>query len=82
MTYRVYRRACPLGHTSWNSKNHIVFAQKNRRKKFYGKKDERQEKVCKHCEIGDKKRRSKGMSRPVHLLVEIPEKVDMSSFMC
>ena len=72
-----------LSHTTWNCKYHIVFAPKYRRKVFYGEK---------RIEIGSILRelcRWKGISiieaevcpDHVHMLVEIPPKMSISSFM-
>lgn len=72
-----------LSHTTWNCKYHIVFAPKYRRKVFYGEK---------RIEIGNILRelcRWKGISiieaevcpDYVHMLVEIPPKMSISSFM-
>lgn len=72
-----------LSHTKWNCKYHIVFAPKYRRKIFYGQK---------RYEIGQILRelcRWKGVNlleaeaRPdhIHMLVEIPPKMSVSSFM-
>lgn len=72
-----------LSHTTWNCKYHIVFAPKYRRKVFYGQK---------RIEIGNILRelcRWKGISiieaevcpDHVHMLVEIPPKMSISSFM-
>ena len=72
-----------LSHTTWNCKYHIVFAPKYRRKVFYGEK---------RIEIGNILRelcRWKGISiieaevcpDHVHMLVQIPPKLSISSFM-
>ena len=72
-----------LSHTKWNCKYHIVFAPKYRRKVFYGEK---------RREIGEilrtlcnwKKIRiieAEVCQDHVHMLVEIPPKVAVSSFM-
>lgn len=72
-----------LAHTSWNCKNHIVFASKYRRKIFYGEK---------RAEIGKILRELcnwKGVTiiqaevcpDHIHMLVEIPPKMSVSSFM-
>ena len=57
-----------LSHTKWNCKYHIVFAPKYRRKVFYGEKRREivEAEVC---------------PDHVHMLVEIPPKVAVSSFM-
>ena len=72
-----------LAHTKWNCKYHIVFAPKYRRKVFYGEK---------RLEIGAILRELcnwKGVKiinaevcpDHVHMLVEIPPKMSVSSFM-
>ena len=72
-----------LSHTSWNCKYHIVFAPKYRRKVFYEQK---------RLEIGEILRelcRWKGVTileaevcpDHVHMLVEIPPKMSVSSFL-
>ena len=71
-----------LAHTSWNCKYHIVFAPKFRRKEFFGEK---------RVEIGAILRKLtewKGIKileaeicpDHVHMLVEIPPKIAVSSF--
>jgi putative transposase len=72
-----------LTHTRWNCKYHIVFAPKYRRKVFYGEK--RREigailrTLCnwKNIRIIE----AEVCSDHVHMLVEIPPKVAISSFM-
>ena len=72
-----------LSHTKWNCKYHIVFAPKYRRKVFYGEK---------RREIGEILRTLCGWKGiniieaevcpdHVHMLLEIPPKVSISSFM-
>ena len=72
-----------LSHTKWNCKYHIVFAPKYRRKVFFGQK---------RYEIGQILRelcRWKGVNLleaeacpdHIHILVEIPPKMSVSSFM-
>ena len=72
-----------LSHTKWNCKYHIVFAPKYRRKAFYGSR---------RLEIGAILRelcRWKGVNileaevciDHVHMCVEIPPKMSVSSFM-
>ena len=69
-------------HTAWNCKYHIVFAPKYRRKVFYGEK---------RYEIGNILRELCGWKGitiieaevcpdHVHILVEIPPKMSVSSF--
>ena len=72
-----------LSHTSWNCKYHIVFAPKYRRKVFYGNN---------RLEIGKILRELCGWKGVniitaevcidhVHMFVEIPPKMSVSSFM-
>lgn len=72
-----------LTHTTWNCKYHIVFAPKYRRKEFYSNN---------RLEIGQIMRelcRWKGVNiinaevcpDHIHMLVEIPPKISVSSFM-
>ena len=72
-----------LAHSKWNCKYHIVFAPKYRRKVFYGEK---------RLEIGAILRelcKWKGVNiieaevcpDHVHMLLEIPPKISVSSFM-
>ena len=72
-----------LSHTKWNCKYHVVFAPKYRRKIFYGDK---------RLEIGQILRQLcnwKGVNiinaevcpDHVHMLIEIPPKMSVSSFM-
>ena len=72
-----------LSHTKWNCKYHIVFAPKYRRKTFYGEKK---------LEVGAILRelcKWKGVNiieaevcpDHIHMLVEIPPKMSVSSFM-
>lgn len=72
-----------LAHTTWNCKYHIVFAPKYRRKIFYGEQ---------RAEIGQILRELCGWKAVaiieaevcpdhIHMLVEIPPKMSVSSFM-
>ena len=72
-----------LAHTTWNCKYHIVFAPKYRRKVFYGEK---------RLEIGAILRQLCAWKNVkiieaevcldhVHMLVEIPPKISVASFM-
>lgn len=72
-----------LSHSKWNCKNHIVFAPKYRRKVFYG---------TKRLEIGQILRQlcnwygvtlleAEACPDHIHILVEIPPKHSVSSFM-
>jgi len=72
-----------LSHTTWNCKYHIVFAPKYRRKIFFGEK--RQEigamlrQLCKWKEVNILE--AEVCPDHVHMLVEIPPKMSISSFM-
>ena len=81
--YPVKDNNVSLAHTLWNCKYHVVFAPKYRRKVFYGSK---------RLEIGAILRRLcefKGVTiieaevcpDHVHMLLEIPPKMSVSSFM-
>lgn len=72
-----------LSHSKWNCKYHIVFAPKYRRKEFYG---------TKRLEIGQILRQlcnwygvtlleAEACPDHIHMLVEIPPKHSVSSFM-
>ena len=71
-----------LAHTSWNCKYHIVFAPKYRRKVFYGEKRKdigsilRQLCEWKQIHIIE----AEVCPDHVHMLLEIPPKVSVSSF--
>ena len=72
-----------LSHTKWNCKYHIVFAPKYRRKVFYGEKrreiGEILRTLCNWKKI--KIIEAEVCPEHVHMLVEIPPKVAVSSFM-
>ena len=72
-----------LAHTSWNCKYHIVFAPKYRRKVFYGEKRREIGKILRQlCEWkGVKIVEAEVCPDHVHMLVEIPPKMSVSSFM-
>ena len=72
-----------LSHTSWNCKYHIVFAPKYRRKVFYGqKRKEIGEILRKLCEWKKVKIiEAEVCPDHIHMLVEIPPKYSVSSFM-
>ena len=72
-----------LAHTSWNCKYHIVFAPKYRRKVFYKEKREAVGKILRQlCEWkGVKIIEAEVCPDHVHMLVEIPPKIAVSSFM-
>ena len=72
-----------LSHTKWNCKYHIVFAPKYRRKVFYGEK--RLEIVAILRELckwkGVNIIEAEVCPDHVHMLLEIPPKISVSSFM-
>ncbi len=72
-----------LSHTKWNCKYHIVFAPKYRRKIFYGEKRLEIGKIlrelCNWKEVNIIN--AEVCPDHVHMLVEIPPKMSVSSFM-
>ena len=72
-----------LSHTKWNCKYHIVFAPKYRRKVFYKEKRVEIGKILRQlCEWkGVKIVEAEVCPDHVHMLVEIPPKMSVSSFM-
>lgn len=72
-----------LSHTRWNCKYHIVFIPKYRRKEIYGKirtdigQILRQLCVYKDVEIIE----AHAMSNHIHMMIRIPPKISVSSFM-
>ena len=72
-----------LSHTKWNCKYHIVFAPKYRRKVFYEEKRQAVGKILRQlCEWkGVKIIEAEVCPDHVHMLVEIPPKMSVSSFM-
>jgi putative transposase len=72
-----------LSHTKWNCKYHIVFAPKYRRKVFYGEKrrviGEILRKLCEWKGVNIIEAES--CPDHIHMLVEIPPKMSVSSFM-
>ncbi len=72
-----------LSHTKWNCKYHIVFAPKYRRKVFYGEKRREIGEILRTLCNWKKIRIIEAEECPdhVHMLVEIPSKVAVSSFM-
>lgn len=72
-----------LSHTTWNCKYHIVFAPKYRRKVFYGQKrleiGEILRELCRRKEVTILE--AEVCPDHVHMLVEIPPKYSVSSFM-
>ena len=71
-----------LSHTTWNCKYHIVFAPKYRRQVFYGEKRQEIGKILRQlCEWkGVKLLNAEACPDHVHMLVEIPPKMSISSF--
>ena len=72
-----------LSHSKWNCKYHIVFAPKYRRKVFYGEKKAAVGKILRQlCEWkGVKIIEAEACPDHIHLFVEIPSKIAVSSFM-
>lgn len=72
-----------LSHTKWNCKYHIVFAPKYRRKVFYGEKRAEEGAILRQlCEWkGVRIVEVEVCPDHVHMLIEIPPKVAVSSFM-
>ena len=72
-----------LSHTKWNCKYHIVFAPKYRRKEFYGVNRLEIGKILRElCKLKDVNIiTAEVCSDHVHMFVEIPPKVSVSSFM-
>ena len=72
-----------LSHSKWNCKYHIVFAPKYRRLVFYGeKKKDIGEILRKLCEWkGVNIITAEACPDHIHMLVEIPPKLSVSSFM-
>ena len=72
-----------LSHSKWNCKYHIVFAPKYRRKVFYGEKKAAVGKILRQlCEWkGVKIIEAEACPDHIHLFVEIPPKIEVSSFM-
>lgn len=72
-----------LSHTKWNCKYHIVFAPKYRRKVFYGEKRAEIGKILRElCNWkGVKIIEAEVCADHIHMLVEIPPKMSISSFM-
>ena len=72
-----------LAHTRWNCKYHIVFAPKYRRMVFYGEKKAEIGKILRQlCEWkGVEIHEAEVCPDHIHMLVSIPPKVAVSSFM-
>ena len=71
-----------LSHTKWNCKYHIVFAPKYRRKVFYGQKKREIGKILRQlCDWKQVKIvEAEVCPDHIHMLVEIPPKIAVSSF--
>ena len=71
-----------LAHTKWNCKYHIVFAPKYRRKVFYDEhRIEVREIIRKLCEWkGGNILEAECCPDHIHMLVEIPPKMSVASF--
>ncbi|EAA0289648.1 IS200/IS605 family transposase, partial [Listeria monocytogenes] len=72
-----------LAHTRWNCKYHIVFTPKYRRKVIYGKLRISIGRILrKLCEMKDVEIiEAHAMPDHIHMLVRIPPKISISSFM-
>ncbi len=72
-----------LAHTVWNCKYHVVFAQKYRRRIFYGEKRAEIGKILrKLCEFKNVTiLEAEVCPDHVHMLIEIPPKMSVSGFM-
>ena len=72
-----------LAHTSWNCKYHIVFAPKYRRQIFYGEHKREIGKILRELCNWKQVKIIEAEVCPdhVHMLVEIPPKIAVSSFM-
>ena len=72
-----------IAHTTWNCKYHIVFAPKYRRQIIYGKiKGEIGQIIRKLCEWkGVEILEAEACPDHIHMLVSIPPKISVSSFM-
>lgn len=72
-----------IAHTSWNCKYHIVFAPKYRRKVFYGGKRLEIVQILKTLSKWKGVKILEGEACPdhIHILVEIPPKISVSSYM-
>ena len=71
-----------LSHTRWNCKYHIVFAPKYRRKVFYGQKKREIRKILRQlCDWKQVKIvEAEVCPDHIYMLVEIPPKIAVSSF--
>ena len=72
-----------LAHTSWNCKYHIVFAPKYRRKVFYGQRrydiGQILRELCRWKNVNLLE--AEACPDHIHMLVEIPPKISVSSIM-
>ena len=72
-----------LAHTTWNCKYHIVFAPKYRRKVFFGEKRTEIREILRQLCQWKEVEIIEGEVCPdhIHILVSIPPKISVSSFM-
>lgn len=72
-----------LAHTKWDCKYHVVFAPKFRRQEIYGKKKSEIGKILRElCERdGVRIIEANACKDHIHMLLEIPPKIAVSSFM-
>ena len=72
-----------LAHSKWNCKYHIVFAPKYRRMAIYGQIKKDIGKILRQlCEFKEVKiLKAEACSDHIHMLVEIPPKMSVASFM-
>lgn len=72
-----------LAHTKWNCKYHVVFASKYRRKVFYREKRREIGKILRMLSEWKKIKIVEAEVCPdhIHMLIEIPPKISVSSFM-
>ena len=72
-----------LSHTSWNCKYHVIFAPKYRRKVFHGEKRREIGEILRTLRSWKKIKIMEAEICPdhIHMLIEIPPKVAVSSFM-
>lgn len=72
-----------LAHTRWNCNYHIVFTPKHRRKVIYGQLRKDIGKILrKLCEMKDVEIiEAHAMPDHIHMLVRVPPKISISSFM-
>ena len=72
-----------LSHSSWNCKYHVVFAPKYRRKVFFGEKRREIGSILRTlCNWkGIKSIEAEVCADHIHMLIEIPPKIAVASFM-